>query len=304
MVSVCWTSCSGGSGNADVRTQGEIELDNGHITLRQDLGRGGSICYISLSGEDRNIVNVYDDGRLIQQSYYAGNPLNRQDEGQSSAWSPWRWNPIQGGNYAGSGARVLHVERTDTSTYVKCVPMLWDMNDHEAEAIMEQWTSIDGNVVHVRNKLTCNRTDTIYGEGIATQQEIPAVYPISKLKKLYVYIGEEPFTGAELTTPAIVRLQDNMCWGSYPSVPEKWMAFVDDNLWGLGVYTPSAESFWAGRYGGPDGEASSISTSYIAPVCTTALAKSSVMEYDYYLIVGDLDAIRSTVYNLNKQIDK
>lgn len=303
---MCWASCSGTSaavkksGSADepeICTEGEIVIDNGHICLKQDLGRGGSICWLSRSGENRNIVNVYDEGRLIQQSYYAGKNLNRQSEGQSPSWSPWSWNPIQGGNYAGKGARILHAERTDTSLYVKCVPMLWDMNDHPAEAVMEQWTELDGNVAHVRNRITCHRTDTIYGEGIERSQEIPAVYPISQLDRLYTYIGEAPFTGAELTAPEVECLQDGF-WGRYPSVPEKWMAFVDSNMWGLGVYSPKAESFLAGRYGEPGGDDISSSTSYIAPLCTAALRKNSVMEYDYYLIVDSLDAIRAKVYEI------
>ena len=309
LSSMCWASCSGTSGadkksasEPEVCTEGEIVLDNGHICLKQDLGRGGSICYLSRSGEDRNIVNVYDEGRLIQQSYYAGKSLNRQDEGQSPDWSPWSWNPIQGGSSGGKGARILHAERTDTSLYVKCVPMLWDMADEEAEAIMEQWTTLDGNVAHVRNKLTCNRTDTIYGEGLNNPQEIPAVYPISKLKNLYAYIGDAPFTGAELTAPTVECLQDGF-WGRYPNIPEKWMAFVDDNNWGMGVYTPTAENFLAGRCGDTEGEAMSASTSYIAPLCTAALMKNSVMEYDYYLIVDSLPAIRSTVYDIHNKLN-
>lgn len=315
MSAMCWASCSGTSAAdkktvsaPEICTEGEVVLDNGHIRIKQDLGRGGSICYLSRSDEDRNIVNIYDEGRLIQQSYYAGKSLNRQDEGQSPSWSPWAWNPIQGGNSAGKGARILHAERTDTSLYVKCVPMLWDMNDHEAEAVMEQWTTLDGNVAYVRNKITCHRTDTIYGEGIACSQEIPAVYPISKLKNLYTYSGDQPFTGAALTSPVVECLQDGF-WGRYdgksnPVPTEKWMAFVDDGNWGLGVYTPIAETFLAGRSGDVDGEAMSVSTSYIAPLCTRALNKNSVMEYDYYLIVDSLDAIRSTVYALNSKINE
>lgn len=311
MLSMCWASCSGTFGankksenvEPEVVTEGEIVLDNGHICLKQDLGRGGSISYMSRSGEDRNLVNIYDEGRLIQQSYYAGRSLNRQAEGQSPDWSPWAWNPIQGGSSGGKGARILHAERTDTSLYVKCVPMLWDMADEEAEAIMEQWTTLDGNVAHVRNRLTCHRTDTIFGEGIECSQEVPAVYPISQLNNLYAYIGDAPFTNAELTAPTVECLQDGF-WGRYPNIPEKWMAFVDDNKWGMGVYTPIAESFLAGRAGQIGGDDKSSSTSYIAPLCTAALNKNSVMEYDYYIIVDSLDAIRSTVYDLNKKLNK
>ncbi|MBQ2018528.1 MAG: hypothetical protein II209_03620 [Alistipes sp.] len=66
----------------------EIEIGSNSIRLKQDLTRGGAICYISLSNEDRNLVNICDEGRYIQQSYYAGRSVNRQDEGQCATWSP------------------------------------------------------------------------------------------------------------------------------------------------------------------------------------------------------------------------
>jgi hypothetical protein len=126
--------------------------------------------------------------------------------------------------------------------------MLWDMNNKPAEAIMEQWTSLEGNVIKVRNKLTCLRTDTLYGEGALNDQEIPAVYPISALNNLYSYFGSAPFTNASMDHPEVVDLGSGF-WGRYKTVSEKWMAFVDDNNWGMGVYSPSATSFLAGKAG-------------------------------------------------------
>lgn len=40
--------------------------------------RGGAIYYISRATETRNLVNIHDEGRYIQQAYYAGRDLNRQ----------------------------------------------------------------------------------------------------------------------------------------------------------------------------------------------------------------------------------
>jgi hypothetical protein len=275
----------------------EFGLNNGTIHLMQDLSRGGAISYISKSTDTRNIVNIADEGRYIQQSYYAGNSLNRQSEGQSPSWSPWCWNPIQVGDYARNRAAIITSEKTSTSLYVKCTPMLWDMNNKPAEAIMEQWTTLDGNVIKVRNKLTCLRTDNLYGENILRDQEIPAVYPISALKNLYSYFGSAPFTNAAMDNPAVVYLSSGF-WGRYNSVTEKWMAFVDDSQWGIGVYSPSATKFLAGMSGSTGGEATSTSTSYIAPVRQERLMKNSVMEYEYYLIIGTLSEIRTKIYQI------
>ena len=141
----------------------EIEIGSNSIRLKQDLTRGGAICYISLSNEDRNLVNICDEGRYIQQSYYAGKVVNRQDEGQCATWSPWSWNPIQVGDYARNRAEILDFSNKGRKSYVKCIPMQWDMNNHPAEATMEQWTTIKGSVIHVKNRLTCQRTDSLYG---------------------------------------------------------------------------------------------------------------------------------------------
>ncbi|MDR0680775.1 MAG: T9SS type A sorting domain-containing protein [Dysgonamonadaceae bacterium] len=281
----------------------EFGIQNEKLRLIQDTARGGAISYISLAGSERNLVNNADEGRYIQQSYYAGNSVDRQEEGQSPHWSPWTWNPIQCGDYARNRAQILETRQTADSTYVKCIPMQWDMDGMYAEAEMEQWTSLDGNVVSVRCRLTCRRTDDIYGENIPRDQEIPAVYPISALNNLYSYFGDAPFTGAAIVNTEVIQLESGF-WGRYtpgngnfPS--EKWMAFVDDNGWGLGVYSPQATEFLAGRSGYAGGESTSFWTGYIAPLRVEALMKNSVTEYSYYLVVGTLDEIRAKIYEIH-----
>ncbi len=273
-------------------------VDNGILTLKLDLTRGGAISYLSLTGSTRNIVNISDEGRYIQQSYYAGNGLNRQAEGQSKAWSPWPWNPIQVGDYNRHRAQILDYKKNGNQLYVKCVPMLWDMDNRPAEAEMEQWTTLEGSILRVHNKITCHRTDQIYRDSILCDQELPAVYPISALKNLYAYMGKAPFTNDKLDNPTVINLASGF-WGKYPTVSEHWMAFVDDNLWGMGIYNAKCEKFYAGLSGKIDGEALSSSTSYIAPTKKAMLTKNCVYEYDYDVIIGNLAEIRSTVYKLS-----
>jgi len=275
-------------------------IDNGVLILKLDLTRGGAISYLSLSGSTRNIVNIADEGRYIQQSYYAGQSIDRKAEGQSPSWSPWSWNPIQVGDSHRNRARILDFQKNGNTLYVKCIPMLWDMNNMPAEAEIEQWTTLTGNVLTVRNRLTCHRTDDIYREGILNDQELPAVYPVSALKNLYSYFGDVPFTSAPLSNPVTVNLSSGF-WGRYINnmVTENWMAYVDDNKWGIGVFNPLCTNFIAGMSGQPGGEATNGSTSYIAPVKKEILNKNSVYEYEYYLIVGTVDEIRSKIYQLH-----
>lgn len=275
-------------------------ISNGVLTLKLDLTRGGAICYLSLAGSDRNIVNINDEGRYIQQSYYAGKSVNRQSEGQSPSWSPWSWNPIQVGDAFGNRAKILDFKKEESELYVKCTPMQWDMKNRPAEAEMEQWTTLQGNTLKVKNRLTCHRTDKIYGDSILNDQELPAVYPISALKKLYTYLGDLPFKNEAMSNPDVINLSSGF-WGTYKNVSEHWMAFVDDKLWGMGVYNPKCYYFLAGMAGVPDKEALDGSTSYIAPVKKEILYKKCVYEYEYYIIVGSLTEIRKKIYELNLQ---
>lgn len=273
-------------------------IDNGILTLKLDLTRGGAIAYLSLAKSTRSLVNISDEGRYIQQSYYAGKSLDRKADGQSPHWSPWSWNPIQVGDAFRNRAKILAFQKSDNELYVKCIPMQWDMNNRPAEAEMEQWTTLEGSVLKVRNRLTIHRTDTIYGDSIQNDQELPAVYPISALHSLYTYLGDHPFSNAPTDNPTVVNLSSGF-WGRYKNVSEHWMAFVDGNNWGMGIYNPDCDKFLAGRAGLPDKEATDGSTSYIAPVKKAVLYKNCVYEYDYYVIIGTLREIRSKVYELH-----
>ena len=283
--------------------QKELSANNGVINVKLDLSRGGAINYISLSGADKNLVNIYDEGRYIQQSFYAGKSLDRTSEGQSSRWSPWSWNPIQVGDAFGNRAQIIDSQKNNDTLYVKCVPMLWDMNNKPAEAVMEQWIILNKNILEVRNKLTCFRTDTLYGENILNDQELPAVYPISELSRLYFYEGEKPFINDTLSNPQVVNLSSGF-WGRYHNISEHWMAFVNGDGFGMGVYNPKCTYFLAGMSGKPNQDEFHSSTSYIAPVKKEILNKNSVYEYTYYIVIGQIDEIRKKVYYLNKNLEK
>ena len=282
-------------------TPAELVADNGILTLKLDLTRGGAISWLSLSGSHRSIVNIADEGRYIQQSYYAGKTLDRKAEGQASRWSPWSWNPIQVGDAFRNRAKILTFKKGRKMLYVKCIPMQWDMNNKPAEAEMEQWTTLKGNILEVRNRLTCHRTDTIYGDSILCDQELPAVYPISALKNLYTYQGDAPFTNAPVQQLRVVNLSSGF-WGIYKNVSENWMAFTDDLSWGMLVYNPKSNNFLAGLAGVIGNEADSGSTSYIAPVKKEILYKNSVYEYKYFILVGKLEEMRKKIYSIRKKL--
>lgn len=283
-----------------------LTIGNESITVSVDLMRGGAISAITLKDhwDNKSIVNIYDEGRYVQQSYYSGNRVDRRSTGQAKEWSPWSWNPIQGGDSYRNRAKILESRKDENGIYIKCVPMLWDMKNELAEAVMEQWIEINDKTIKVTCRLTCDRTDNIYGEGIANSQELPAVYPVSALCNLVTYRGDNPFGGEALEELEVISLESGF-WGRYPDeITEKWMAFVDDRNYGLAVYNSLTTSFLAGMFGKPGEWADGASTSYIAPIKEEMLNKDSVYEYTYYLLVGELDDIREGIYELDKSLKK
>lgn len=272
-----------------------LELDNGVVCVRADLDYGGMITYLSLSGKNRNLINNFDRGRQVQASYYAGQPLDRRAEGQSPNWSPWPWNPIGAGDAYGNQPEIIDYSHDGSTLYIKTTPLLWDMNHEIAECIFESWISLEQNRVWVTNRLSVQRTDERW-KVQPCHQEIPALYAIADLHHLYTYEGPEPFTHAPLKE-IINRGPPWTYWGA-PGLHEKWAALVDDEGWGLGLYSPDAESFVGGLHGEKKGDTQSQSTGYIAPLRTESLDKNSVFEYHFVLVVGPLEEIRSFVYEV------
>lgn len=296
------TDSSGGTDtetsiDSETATEGDNgawELDNGVLHVKFDQNAGGSIRYISESGKDYNVVNIADKGRYIQQSYYAGQDLNRTKSGQHPAWSPWPWNPIQAGDVYGNKSRILDRFNDSKTMYIKTMPLLWDMNGEYAECEFETWVTLIGTVIRVRNKITIDRKDSLWTEVIPKHQELPAVYSIADLNNLYTYKGDAPWTNGDLT-----RIQNSGPPWEYWETSENWAAFVNNSNWGLGVFNKTCALFVGGFHGSPGGGPTNNSTGYISPLETKALDKNSVYEYEYDLILGNLSDIRSHAYNMH-----
>ena len=251
------------SGPAPQAPASLLILDNGTVKVGVDTLYGGGITYLSQSGSTTNLINIYDFGREVQQSYYSG-PANFVPPSavQNPNWNPFPWNPIQVGDSFGYRAVVLAYSNSGGTIYVKTRPMQWALRNYPGDCILEQWTRLDGPAVRVHCKLTNNRSDHTqypwYG------QELPAVYGVGTLCHIFSYTGTAPFTGGALTQLPNAPPPNWTVWRA----TENWSAMVDSSNFGFGVHNPDSV-FTGGGYassGNPcTGGPTDNNTAYISP---------------------------------------
>lgn len=80
------------AGGQAAAPNGMVLLSNRRLRVAVDLVHGGSITHLSSARmpakwANKNVINTWDAGRLIQQSYYGC--------ADGTCWhkQPWRWNP-------------------------------------------------------------------------------------------------------------------------------------------------------------------------------------------------------------------
>ncbi len=267
-----------------------------------NLDIGGAITWVSESGSDENLINSHDWGRQIQMSFYSGPaPFEPEGERVHPNWRFLGWNPIQSGDCYGNESEVLAHQNDGESLYVKCIPMQWPMDGVPGECTFEVWIELEGPTAKVRSRLNNARPDTT--QYPARSQELPAVYTNGPYYRLYTYTGDAPFTGGGLyrvekiwdTSIPPAEVEGGPWEGWYAT--ESWAALVNDDGWGIGVWSPETHRFTGGFAGKPGaGEPQDAPTGYFAPLRTEILDHDIQYEYEYTLILGSVDAIREYVY--------
>jgi hypothetical protein len=285
LLLAAWPVTSGFSQAPAISGQELLAIDNGTVKIGIDRARGASITWLSWSAHSGNTVNYADPGRLIQQSYYAGRHLDRKSEGQHRAWSPWTWNPIQGGG-VGSWARVTKFEHRDNkqTLFGETIPKLWDMADEEADAVMRQWTSFEPempNVVVVRCEFVASRkADDRWGPAALRPQEIPACYFTRKFDTFKSYLGDGEWRD-EAQPPGPP-------WGK-ADPPRNTMACFSADGQGIAVFSPGGIETWnfGPHAGGKSGDPADGPCVHMAPIVRVNMGPTSTLRYRYWLIVGN-----------------
>lgn len=260
-----------------------LYLDNGAVRLGIDLGSGGSVFHFGPSAGSTNLLNHFDRGRFVQQSYY-GSP-------DGSLWNkkPWRWNPVQGGDWRGSPARLLSCSVSTNGGQAvalvsRSVPKHWASGADIDEAVMEQRITLTNSLAHIRYRFVYTGT----AAHPPAHQELPAVFVDGAYTNLVFYGGPRPWTGDTLTRAV-------PGWPNQgKKTTEHWAAYVNSADFGLGVFTPGTGDltcyrFEGDRRTGPKGSA----CSYFAPLRTFAITPGLTFEYDVWLAAGTLADIRA-----------
>ena len=269
--------------NIGARGEELLKLDNGTVQVGIDRTKGAAVTWLSWTGHPTNVVNSADPGRRIHQSSYAGRSVDRRAEGQSKSWSPWSWNPIQGGG-VGSWARVTSFQRLDGGTlYSATVPKLWDMPDEEAAALMHQWTAFEPampNVVVVRCEFISRRAaNDRWGPPVPLHQEIPACYFTRSFGTVQSYLG-----GGEWRSE---QQPPGPPWGR-TTPPRHALAMFNADGQGIAVFSPASTQPWNF---GPHGSGASTDPAagpcmHVAPIDLVKLGPAATYRYRYWLVVG------------------
>ena len=262
-----------------------LYISNGIIKIGLDLSAGGSLFHFSEQKTGRNLINYYDKGRFIQQSYYG------IEDGSNWNGQPWRWNPIQGGGYRGEATRISERKFKDNALYIKSVPKHWATGKDIIDAVMEQTVILKEETAHIHYEFT-------YSGNIqhpAVHQELPAVFVDAALPNLVYYEGKTPWKGDSLTS----------CIPGWPNESkvsnENWSAYTDAENWGIGVYTPGTSEITTYRFQGDGKEGPKGSAcSYFAPVRTFAITPGIQFGYDVFITIGTVSQIRARFYKIHE----
>jgi hypothetical protein len=280
--------CIGSSPQA-VAAEHWIYLDNSHIRLGVNMDAGGSIGWLSPSRSSNNLLNAFDHGRYVQQSYYG------DKDGSDWNGKEWCYNPVQGGSWKGKPSTVLDSKVEEHSLYVKTRPRQWASGEDVDNMIMEQWLRVDGGLARLKYSMTFTGSTE---HSAKKHQELPAVFVDAKRHTLVFCDASQPaWTNAVLTRkqPGPPGTEGNIIKTS-----ERWAAWVDEHDQGLGIYFPHTDMVTSYRVS-DSGEGNCC---YLAPLQTWALKPGLTFEYETVLAIGTVEQIRSIFAKISGNRDK
>jgi len=145
-------------------------IDNGRVKLGVIRDWGASIAYFSRVSPERNLINYFDKGREVQQSYY-GNLYGGYCPGFDPSMED-RWNPVQAGDAIGNPSNVMEFANDGKSIYAKIIPKDWCLNNVSIDGYMEEWITLINDAAKIHFKFTYTGSTA----QIEHAQETPAMF--------------------------------------------------------------------------------------------------------------------------------
>ncbi|QDU76615.1 hypothetical protein Pan97_36670 [Bremerella volcania] len=259
-------------GNTGSATAAEwVYLDNDYLRIGVDKSRGACIGYFAPKRSQENLLDHFDTGRFIQQSYY-GDP-------DDSKWvdKPWVYNPVQGGSYKNLASEVSEFRSDDKTLFAKITPRNWAGGQLLGEVTMTETITLEDYFAKIEFQMNYDGTKTHKPR----HQELPAVFVRPEYDTLVTYNGDAPWTGAELTRRKPGFPNESV------TMTENWVAYVNKDDIGVGIYVPGIENATCYRY-----QEANSACSYVAPIKTFALTPGLKHQYTVYLTCGSIEQIR------------
>jgi len=320
-------SISGNLADSDYNSQQTVFIGNSNIKLGLSLKYGGSINYIS-GDEDIfssnysnvNLINRYDNGRLIQQAVYGNRYYLEDNEPYVTGESDnigGMYNPIQGGNIDYDSKIVdIGISSDKKTIVIKTKPSLWRITNenyieeyydyyegYTTDSYMLTEYKIYDTYIEVSNSyidFTNNVNDTDNGH---SRSESPAVYTISALDKFYYYtIANKTLTQATIGTinSSGFKALNPDANNNGQAIYSYWGGYFSTNgdiTEGLGIYHPTYDGAHQYLHGFVAGETTSKSsmdetTSFFAPIIHLnggKLQQFKKFDYSYVITLGNIN---------------
>lgn len=265
----------------------ELYISDGHLKMGTSLSVGGTIRHVEklnagvveyidengdvcidkgidketveLVTDEVNLINIYDLGREIQQSYYSTvTEVNGYAPTAEILYDAGLlYNPVQAGSAGDKESQIIDYSITETEIYVKVRPTEWFFDNILSDSYMENIYRLDGKgTLFVTNRFVNFSQFKNMGNTTPCNQELPAIYIVHPLNYFYCETTEgtafDPNLSPLPTTPGKYSVEEEIK-GAYhyclaeEKVKDSWFAFVNKNKFGLGVYMPNADWYNASR---------------------------------------------------------
>jgi hypothetical protein len=295
-------------------------IDNGTYKIGFNLQMGGIIDYLSKSNENNSIINSFDNGRQLGidayngPDYYTDNIYKNQGyisacESSGVLCSRTTWNGLVSGSYDGNlGGAPNSITWNSTSKTLTIESKLWDWNMRQAGTLAKIYdqaeqtqvvTFVAPNVIKV--KMTTNM-HVNYLTSSNTNLVSPFAYLNGAFTKAAGYFGNNPFTNDPDLYNQAMPYWDNDTKYLNTDATERWAGLYNNANFGMAfVWSDSGTTFTAGTVSAnnPDNGRYSAKSNYMYHVRLFNQTGYSVIENEFYLVLGSPSDARCWAYSLN-----